>query len=460
MLDLELLYRSAVPESGNELLPCALKMKCSNEEQRIPMHFVLLLDTSDSMNENNKLENVKQCIRLLMNVLGPTDYISLISFASESKVWLKRVSAATSQRGMIEETIQKIHTDGMTNLSAGLGQLPDVLQGETLKTGIVLLTDGHANKGVHSVVDLRRILNQIRESNPLVSFSSIAYGTDHNAELLKTLCEDANGAYCIVNSLEDTAIAIGDSLGGLMSCAYQNTEFLLPPGSVVEGPYRTQTTEKGVFLKLGDIYSGTDNLLLLSIPANFIRDQKPIVECKAISLPAFEQTNYKIENGTTLLTRDKDIELTSLRFECASLWRRVRKNKNESTLRTDIEKFKEKLEDAFLDGHPVLAMLKEEATSLVNAYEAVMHPFTHENELTSFFAQHETYVGLGRGATTSLGAPPPNNMRRLHRHQTSFTPSTQSEGSDPTGVGQTITSPYQNQHQRRVTSLMQTLSQQ
>lgn len=456
MLDLELLYRNAVPETGNEVVPCALKMKCSNEEQRIPMHFVLLLDTSDSMNENAKLENVKQCIRLLMNVLGPTDYISLITFASESKIWLRRVSADASQRGMIEETIQKIHTDGMTNLSAGLGEITRVIEGETIKTGLVLLTDGHANKGVHSVSELRRILNQIRESNPLLSFSSIAYGTDHNAELLKTLCEDANGAYCIVNSLEDTAIAIGDSLGGLMSCAYQNTEFLLPSGTVVEGPYRTLLTEKGVSLKLGDIYSGTDNLLLFSIPANFIRDQKPIVECKAISLPAFTSVNYKIESGTALLARDKDIELTSLRFECASLWRRVRKNKNESTLRTDIDKFKEKLEDTFFDGHPVLAMLKEEASSLANAYQAVLHPFAHENEMTSFLAQHETYVGLGRGATTSLGAPPQTNNRPLRRHQTSFIPS---EGSDPVGPAQTITSPYQNHHQRRITSLMQTLSQ-
>lgn len=457
MLDLELVYRVAVPESGNELIPCALKMKCSNEEQRIPMHFVLLLDTSDSMNENAKLENVKQCIRLLMNVLGPTDYISLVTFASESKVWLRRVSADASQRGMIEETIQKIHTDGMTNLSAGLGEITSVIQGETLKTGLVLLTDGHANKGVHSVSELRRILNQIRESNPLLSYSSIAYGTDHNAELLKTLSEDANGAYCIVKSLEDTAIAIGDSLGGLMSCAYQNTEFLLPAGTVVEGPYRTQQTEKGISLKLGDIYSGTDNLFLFSIPSNFIREQRPILECKAISLPAFEAVSYKIENGTTLLARDKEIELTSLRFECASLWRRVRKNKNESTLRADIEKFREKLEDAFLDGHPVLTMLKDEANSLVNAYEALQHPFVHENDFTSIFAQHETYVGLGRGATTSLGAPPPQNNRLLRRRQTSFAPS---EGSDPIGIAPTITSPYQNQHQRRVTSLMQTLSQQ
>ena len=456
MLDLELLYRVAVPETGNELVNCALKMKCSNEEQRIPMHFVLLLDTSDSMNENNKLENVKQCIRLLMNVLGPTDYISLISFASESKVWLRRMSAAASQRGMIEETIQKIHTDGMTNLSAGLGELPGLLEGETLKTGLVLLTDGHANKGVHSVNELRRILNQIRESNSLLSFSSIAYGTDHNAELLKTLCEDANGAYCIVNSLEDTAIAIGDSLGGLMSCAYQNTEFLLPTGSVVEGPYRTEDSDKGVSLKLGDIYSGTDNLFLFSIPANFIRDQQPILECKAISLPAFEPQSYKIESGTQLLARDKDIELTSLRFECASLWRRVRKYKNESTLHADIEKFKQKLEDTFLDGHPVLTMLKDEAVSLENAYQAVHHPFAHENEMTSFFAQHETYVGLGRGATTSLGAVP-QNIRRLPRRQRTSFPT--NDDSDPIAPAQTITSPYQNQHQRRVTSLMQSLSQ-
>ncbi len=447
-------------EQNEETISCALKLKSVNEEVRIPMHFILLLDTSDSMNENNKLQNVKQCMRILMNILNPTDFISLVTFASDSRVWLRRVSADASQRAMIEQTIDQIQTDGMTNLSAGLSELPRILEGETLKTGLVLLTDGHANKGIHSVTELRRILNQIRETNSLLSYSSIAYGTDHNADLLKTLSEDANGSYSIVNTLEDTAVSIGDSLGGLMTCAYQNFEIHLPLGTTVEGPFRTFTNDKNMVIRLGDIYSGSDNLLLFKVKVNF---EGPLVSLKGMSLPDFKPFDSVIERGECLTSRDKDIELTKLRYECAALWKRIRIFARESTLDADIESFSKKLDDEFLAGHPVLQMLKDEAVSLKKAIELARNPFSNEHQNRTIFAQHETSLGLGRGATSSIPAVRQPRIRRAMAQAASLYPDNDEE-QDPTSIGPvlqpTMTSPYQNNYQRRVTSLMATLSQQ
>lgn len=470
--------------SSQELIPCALRLSVAARETRVPTHFILLLDTSDSMNEENKLTNVKQCIRLLMNVLGSGDFISLITFASDSRVVLNRVPADSTHRSMIETTVSQIRTDGMTNLSAGLSSVFSLVRDEQLKTGLLLLTDGHANMGAYAPTELQALMTSLLASNPVLSLSCVAYGTNHNSQLMQTFTQNSTGSYCIVNSLEDTAVAIGDTLGGLMSCAAQTVEILWPRGTEVLGLYPSSTVENHVIQRFGDLYSGTDKILLANVPAAEV-EREGAVQIRGVEVPAFTPFTHTVPQSRLLEGRDRDITLTRFQIQCASLFERIRQwgsltDNQKTELEAEVESFGRSLDDEFLTGHPVLGMLREELLSIRNALRALRASRGGpDREMESMLSQHVTYVGLGRGATTTIQAP--RRQPRIRRQVATGLSNEPGEGWDPAALNAAVgadpeeaeephtppvprasqmTSPYQSDTQRRVTAVLRSMSSQ
>jgi Ca-activated chloride channel family protein len=175
--------------SSSESVRSLYEIHVEQSDVRIPTHFVLLLDTSGSMEQDNKLENVKKCVELLMNILNSNDKISVITFADDSKIILESVPADAVHKGSILQKVNSIQADGSTNLSASIVNLQKVIQNESMKIGVIVLTDGHANMGVHDTPTLTTMFRTIREKNPLLTMACLAYVTDNNAELCKAIIQ-------------------------------------------------------------------------------------------------------------------------------------------------------------------------------------------------------------------------------------------------------------------------------
>lgn len=411
----------------------AVKIHTESVETHEPTHFIILLDTSDSMNQEKKLEKVKTCIQLLMQVIQSTDYISLITFATDSKIHLQKVQADSLHRVQIETTVDNIRTDGWTNLSAGLSNLAKVLEGETLKTGIILLTDGHANKGMCDSTGLLTMVAGLRARFPTISISSIAYGTDHNASLLLKIAEQGgSSSFSIVNSIEDAATAIGDCLGGFMSILAQNAELHFPVGTKIRSKFPIVETDTGVFTKLGDIYGGTDTLILVEFPETSSKTRLTCTYCK--NLEAFSLDNDTIEE---CVGRNKDIELTDIRLRISSLFRELRVGSDEPTILTEVERLEEILRDEFLAG-PLCSMLVSELTNIRTVITNARHGYSVDHTILH---QHEAYTSLGRGVTTSIPGA------RASAHHTE---------EDPCST----MSPFQNTIQRQIAATLRSMTQQ
>lgn len=399
----------------------ALRIKMAPVEQQTPTHFVLLLDTSDSMNENNKLEHVKFCSSLMLKLMTPVDKLSLIAFGENSRTLLSAVPTDAAHCSMIAETIQGLETDGCTNLSAGLANVVELLNTDTgLKPMLLLLTDGHANRGVSKADGLKQIMGRIQEKFPAIGFSVIGYGLDHNADLLKGFAEDMHGAYSIVEGLEDAALTMGEALGSALSCVAQNVEIHCAPGALVEGPYNSI----GGVIRIGDLYSGTESLYLLKTESS--------VTVRGMTVPAM--VPFSIEAVAVEAGRQADIELTSLRYQCSALFKRLSQCERliPADLEADIAAFKARLSDPFLSGHAITTMLLSEVTSMEAAAKAIRDG--HGRDVQAQAAQHAAFTSLGRGTSRPITEYP----------------------TDPTA---TVLSPTRSAAQQRVASLMQTMSQ-
>jgi Ca-activated chloride channel homolog len=109
---------------------------------RMPLNFALVLDHSGSM-KGAKLKNVKEAVKIVLDRLEPTDYVSVVIFDDTSQVIIPSMPA-NDKPGM-KAAIDQIRDAGGTTMSLGMIQGLNELRRWNIPNAInrmILLTDG------------------------------------------------------------------------------------------------------------------------------------------------------------------------------------------------------------------------------------------------------------------------------------------------------------------------------
>jgi Ca-activated chloride channel family protein len=425
-------------------VPVALHMKVETTSVRRGTHFILVIDTSTSMLEESRLENVKHSASLILNFLGPSDRLSLITFGEESEIHCSAVACTSEQKTVIQAVLDKITVDGCTNLSAGLMNVKTVINassgpasGPALKCGVLLLTDGHANRGVHESDKLLKMFDTVHEQNPQLSFTVVGYGTTHNAVLMKSIAENTNGAYCVVENLEGAATVIGNTIGGLFSCSAQLVKLKCPEGTQVHWAHKVVNGS----IIIGDIYDESEQILLFDIPKTAMATPLvlsgttlPALEAFTVDVPVTPWSNNT--NNTELYTA---VDLTVLRYTCSSLFKELTTSSNMTETAAKIAEFRTAIFAEKYNSNPVALMLRSECKSLETAL-ANLRVSADANTMTRIH-QHVAFTSLGRGMTQEIS---------LTREE--------DNPNHPVQETSQVMSPGTSRIQRRVTNLMATMS--
>lgn len=227
---------------------------------RAPVHFILLIDTSGSMETGSKLHNVVRSAHFMLEHLQATDHLTLIDFNTKATLLVDHLPMTAEAKIHVSQRLAAVTAEGSTNLSAALLLAKTAAQSTpaAMKTGILILTDGHANIGV---TDQATLLTILQGTN--ASISTVGYGTDHNTDILTAMAAGSGGSYNVVSNLEDTATVFGDILGGLLSCAAQNVVVEYPVGTTVFSvlPYQADR------LTIGDIQADTEMFIVSTAAA-------------------------------------------------------------------------------------------------------------------------------------------------------------------------------------------------
>jgi hypothetical protein len=450
------------------LVPCAIQLKAPEVVDHISTHFVLLCDISESMIDDRKLENVKSCAALILDFLQDSDKLSLISFGDDATVHLKQVPTDAAHKETIRSSIQGLRCNGCTNLSAGLSCIQEVVEGAiTQKTGLLILTDGHANRGVSAPAELRSLVSRIVERNSGLSVHCVAYGADHNDALLSAVAQDVQGSYNVVASMQDTAFAFGDTLGGLMSCVFQNVTVEVPIDAVVHGPLKQNIVGDKRIVRIGDIYAGTKPLLLMDIPVARLSTVS-CVTVKGVELPTLN--NFCINPiPARLEERSAEIELTRLRYECTGIlqdlntWENLTQEQKDG-MEARIDTFENKVRDNFYEDNLLASLLKDEIPVLRKLWRDSLRGRV-DVESHVMASQHMTTLGTGRGFNTPTA---PRIRRQGARAFLGFRsppggePEEEEDSWEPTNPAplRPTESAFQNPVQSRLSALLRTASSQ
>jgi Mg-chelatase subunit ChlD len=473
-MDVQATFINFHTENSSAMLRrAAISIKGASSISRQPVHIIFVIDTSDSMNDNgsrvseiSKLDQVKKSIEFLLPLLTPSDFVSMISFGDDSTVLCEGVAVTDEGRSLIQTKLRRLRTDGCTNMSSGLLDIHEVPNLSTLKQGVLLLTDGHANVGVTNVAGLESIVHQLVNHNPSLTLTTIGYGHDHNAELMRSMAVAGSGSYNVVYNLEGIATTFGDVLGGLTTVVAQNVNIQLPYGTIVHAGYTTTNTSSHVTVKVGDVYAENEIIVICDLASDHN------VTVKGVDMRSLERVSVSPVLVDAPEETPQNIQLAYYRYQVSGVLNEAAEEHIMSdTLKQKAQELLDELRGVSFVTDVLVQMMIDDLEQLVR----VRHVDTTN------VAQHSAYLSLGRGLRSEIPQEEdpfgPVHSARPHFMSPAFRPSTPplTQQDDFTGLDEqenvspstpvrrtfsSVQSPFSNRVQTRNIATMRTSSQQ
>lgn len=380
---------------------------------RQPIHLIFLIDRSGSM-AGQRLTNVKRSLQFLLQLMNSNDLLSLITYDDDAQTILDRVRVTPEEKASISYKIDQIREAGMTNMSAALLRARQQLQPPVVaaaaaaaplvyKEGIIFLTDGHANRGVADKAGILNIVERTIAENPGLSISSVAYGEDHNVDLLSAMGSSGGGSYNIVNTLEHVATVFGNVLGGLASVTAQNMVIHLPPGATPLTQYATTKREDGTIdVRIGDIYSEVElTVLFEGAPATVPEIRVTFDAIQTLDHIERSVAVQQLTGGAAPVVAPKTLELAVYRYEVSCILLDMANYRSlggvVGPLKARAEGLLTTLKSLPYAEENLVQMMIEDLERILETADHVEAGGDLTADITTAMAQHGGYLALGRG---------------------------------------------------------------
>jgi Ca-activated chloride channel homolog len=185
---------------GSTLLRVGIQARKPSPFTKKPTNLVFLVDTSGSMMTADKLPLVQYTLRQTLDILDPTDEVSLVSYAGSVALRLPPTTAAN--RSTIEAAINGLVSNGSTNGAGGIQLAYEQAQKGFIQGGInhvIMCTDGDFNVGVSDTTSLVNLITEKRKTG--ITLTMLGYGIGNlNDQMMEAVSDKGDGVYAVISS--------------------------------------------------------------------------------------------------------------------------------------------------------------------------------------------------------------------------------------------------------------------
>jgi Ca-activated chloride channel homolog len=203
-----------------------------------PANLVFLVDVSGSMDEPNKLPLLKIALRLLVDQLKPEDHVSLVTYASGTRVVLEPTSGR--ERDRIRAAIDQLTPGGSTAGAAGIALAYQMARQGFIQDGInriLLATDGDFNVGITDFSQLKGMVEERRKSG--VSLSTLGFGVgNYDEERMEQMADAGDGNYSYIDTLNEAQKVLVEEGSSTLSIVARDVKVQMEFNPAVVGEYR------------------------------------------------------------------------------------------------------------------------------------------------------------------------------------------------------------------------------
>lgn len=280
---------------------------------QMPVNLSLVLDRSGSMS-GDKLRNLKEAVRLVIDQLQPQDYVSIVIF--DDKVDVVSPSQPVTNQAHLKSLVDGIQDRGGTEMSrgmqAGLAEVQKAM-GPARVSRILLLTDGQ------TYGDEPRCQQLAADAGRLgVPITALGLGDDWNEQLLDAIAKASGGVSDQVDAPQKVQQVFLSALQSMQASVISNALLVLRlVGGIVPRqvwrviPLISQLSPKvlsdrDVQVPLGDLEKDTGQALLveLMLPAR-VTGRYRIAQAEAsYDVPAGGIVGEKVRSDVLLTFTD------------------------------------------------------------------------------------------------------------------------------------------------------------
>ncbi|XP_022777250.1 uncharacterized protein LOC111318644 [Durio zibethinus] len=272
---------------------------------RAPIDLVAVLDVSGSM--AGKLALLKHAVCFIIQNLGPSDRLSIVTFSSSARriLPLRRMGSSGHYDAIC--AINTLSSSGGTNIVEGLRKGFKILnerRDNNPIASIILLSDGHdtLNGDTHRLyssvqnhtLNSRQNLQYLYlfpasifprnnapgdESRQLtIPVHTFGFGSEHDSNAMHAIADISGGTYSFIESIDILQDAFARCIGGLLSVVAQDVQLTIQSispgvqiGSIHSGRYKSEIfyQEQKAVIDVGSLYADEKKefLVYVAIPA-------------------------------------------------------------------------------------------------------------------------------------------------------------------------------------------------
>jgi Mg-chelatase subunit ChlD len=212
--------RAQYPFAQNrDLLRFSVKTAALGRAPGKPLNLVLLLDNSGSMERADRVQIIREALRVLAGQLQPQDKLSIVTFARTAQLRIDGIPGSQATNAV--DQVAGLTPEGGTNLEEAMKLAYATALRHYLANGVnrvVLLTDGAANLGDVSPASLKQQVEAHRKQGVALDCFGIGW-EGYNDDLLEELSRNGDGRYGFINTPAAAATEFAGQLAGALHVA-------------------------------------------------------------------------------------------------------------------------------------------------------------------------------------------------------------------------------------------------
>ena len=187
----------------NVLVRVGVQGEIVADEDRGDAALTFVIDTSGSMDRDDRLGLVKESLTLLVDELDDDDTVAIVTYSDSSGIVLE--PTPVQDRDRIVDAIDELGPGGSTNLESGLREGYELAREAFDEDGInrvVLASDGVANAGVTDPDQLAAMIRDDADAG--IDLVTVGFGMGNfNDVTMEQLADNGDGFYAYVDTLDE-----------------------------------------------------------------------------------------------------------------------------------------------------------------------------------------------------------------------------------------------------------------
>jgi Mg-chelatase subunit ChlD len=211
-------------EHNRDLVRLSIQTAAWGRESGRPLNLVLLLDSSGSMERADRVQIVRETLKVLARKLTTMDRVSVVAFARTPRLWVDGLVGGDPEE--LLRQVGNLNPQGGTNLELALDLAYATARKHFIANGnnrVILLTDGAANLGDVNPVTLKEKVEKHRCEQVALDCFGVGW-EGYNDNLLELLSRNGDGRYGFMNDPIAAATGFADQLAGALQVAAANVK--------------------------------------------------------------------------------------------------------------------------------------------------------------------------------------------------------------------------------------------